>query len=227
MTTTHLKHLAAALLLTSLVACGGADDPAGSMAGHTGGSAQAGGSSQAGGSAQGGAAQGTLTQQATDFLRQLREEEKLAHDVYVALSPHDAVFTMISKSEQVHFDSVGTLLTTYQIDDPSLGKAQAEFTSGAMQSLHDQLVGKGMTRQAALEVGAEIEELDIADIKKGRALTDAADVLAVLDRLEKGSRNHLREFHAKLTADGVTYVPTHLSQADYDAIVTSPHEMGP
>ncbi len=76
----------------------------------------------------------------------------------------------------------------------------------------------------ALQVGALIEELDIADLR-ARAST-APDVQFVFDNLERGSRNHLRAFVRQLNSRGATYAPSHLSRADFDAIVTSPMERG-
>lgn len=73
-------------------------------------------------------------------------------------------------------------------------------------------------------VGALIEDLDIADLQ-ARA-SDDPSVALVFSNLEKGSRNHLRAFIGQLDANGETYTPSHISQADFDAIVSSPTERG-
>jgi hypothetical protein len=36
----------------------------------------------------------------------------------------------------------------------------------------------------------------------------------------------LRAFNRQLTSNGLTYRPTHISQADFDSIVNSPTERG-
>jgi len=79
---------------------------------------------------------------------------------------------------------------------------------------------------AALQVGVEIEELDIFDIERGRAGATHTDILTTMDNLTRGSRNHLRSFYANLQAVGGHYTPKHLDQASFDAIVTSAKETG-
>lgn len=175
-----------------------------------------------------GGAIAALSQQESDDLRFLREEEKLARDVYTALAPQVAmVFTNIAMSEQRHMDQVLGLLTTYGLADPAAGMAAGAFANPTLQALSTTLVQRGgASANAALAVGAEIEELDIADIRRLRTHTTRPDILAVYDSLELGSRNHLRTFYSRIVAAGSTYTPTHLDQASFDAIVNSPREMG-
>ncbi len=167
-----------------------------------------------------------LTQAEIDGLIWMREEEKLALDVYTALGDiwSVRVFDNIAAAEQTHTDAVLTLLDRYGIADPSTG-TPGVFTEPAIGDLHDSLVAQGRESEvAALTVGAEIEELDIVDLRE-RA-TDTPDIDLVYANLEKGSRNHLRAFVSQLERNGVTYTPTHLSQSDFDAIVTSDIERG-
>lgn len=174
------------------------------------------------------ASSAALSQQEQSDLRFLREEEKLARDVYTALTGQVAmVFTNIASSEQRHMDQVLALLVTYNVPDPAAGMAPGRFADPALQTLYTTLVQQGgASSNAALAVGAEIEELDIADIRRLRTHTTRPDILAVYDSLELGSRNHLRTFYSRITAAGSTYTPTHLDQASFDAIVNSPREMG-
>ena len=54
----------------------------------------------------------------------MAEEEKLAHDVYVALAaryPDLMQFARIQRSETMHLTAVRTLLTRYGIADPTTG----------------------------------------------------------------------------------------------------------
>jgi hypothetical protein len=173
-------------------------------------------------------ASAALSAQEVADLRFLREEEKLARDVYNALTGQVAmVFNNIAASEQRHMDSVLELLVRYAIPDPAAGMAAGRFADPTLQSLYTSLVASGgASSSAALAVGAEIEELDIYDIRRLRTHTTRADILAVYDLLELGSRNHLRTFYGRIRSTGATYTPTHLDQASFDAIVTSPMEMG-
>ena len=96
-----------------------------------------------------------------------------------------------------------------------------------MKSLYDALVARGSASNvAALQVGAEIEELDIADIREMRTVARSADVLATLDNLERGSRNHLRSFWRQLQMMGASYTPRHLPAAEFTAIAESAMETG-
>ena len=157
----------------------------------------------------------------------MREEEKLARDVYEFLGAkwNLAIFGSIAASEQTHTDSIATLLTRYGIPDPAVNTARGEFTIPAIQALYDQLVALGSTSVVdALTVGAMIEDLDIVDLQN-RA-TSVPDIQVVYENLEKGSRNHLRSFVTQLAQNGATYTPQYLTQAEFDEIVSSPTERG-
>lgn len=157
----------------------------------------------------------------------MREEEKLARDVYTALSGWGIPFTRIRHAEQVHMDAMATLVGRHGLVDPVAGLAVGDFADAEMQRLHDALVDQGRTSfVAALRAGAEIEELDIADLRAASAETSHTDVASTYANLARGSRNHLRAFVGQLAAQGQSYEPTHLDAASYDAIVSSPRERG-
>lgn len=157
-------------------------------------------------------------------LKFMREEEKLAHDVYVAM---DALwshrsFANIALSETTHTQAILALMTTYAVDDPAAGKPAGVFEDPQLQALYDTLVAAGAASLVeALKVGALIEETDIRDIEVRMAATDAADILQVYDSLLCGSRNHLRAFNSALLGQGVTYAAQVISQQEWDAIAYS------
>ncbi|MHB2148800.1 DUF2202 domain-containing protein [Calditrichota bacterium LG25] len=160
----------------------------------------------------------------------MREEEKLARDVYLTLYGQWslAVFVNISVSEQMHFDAMGYLLQKYNIDDPASVDSIGVFTNADLQNLYNTLIVQGKDSViAALKVGALIEEVDIRDIQKELdENVDNEDIQYVYENLMRGSRNHLRSFVSYLSAMGVIYEPQILSQEDYDAIINSPIERG-
>ena len=169
----------------------------------------------------------TLTAEEQAGLIWMREEEKLARDVYAALYDkwNTPIFTNIAAAEQTHTDAVKALLDRYAIADPSAGAETGMFTNPDIQALYMTLVSQGSTSLvAALTVGATIEDLDIADLQ-ARATT-TPDIALVYANLEKGSRNHLRAFTKQLASNGATYTPTHITQAAFDAIVSSDIERG-
>ncbi len=164
-----------------------------------------------------------LTEAEAVSLRYMREEEKLAHDVYVALFEAWGlpIFQNIANSESSHTAAVLRLLERYGLDDPAAGNPVGVFTDPALQALYDQLTAQG--RQSlgeALKVGAAIEEIDILDLEESSQQTDKADILRVYANLLKGSRNHLRSFVKTLQQQtGEIYVPQYMSQAAYDVII--------
>lgn len=160
-------------------------------------------------------------------LKFMREEEKLAHDVYAALYGvwGAQVFDNISQSETTHTETILALLEKYGVADPAAGKAPGEFEDPELQALYDTLIAAGrVSLIEGLKVGALIEETDIHDITKKKQVTDEADILRVYDSLMCGSRNHLRAFNGALLDQGVTYVPTVITQAEWDAVANSAME---
>lgn len=159
----------------------------------------------------------------------MREEEKLARDVYQTLATkwNLQIFSNIARSEQTHMDALKTLLDRYGLTDPANAKAIGQFTNPELQKLYTDLVAQGSASlEAALRVGATIEDLDIADLNNRH--TDKADVQLVFDNLTKGSRNHIRSFRSQLkSVTGVDYQPQFISLTDYNAILSSGIERGP
>ena len=173
---------------------------------------------------------GDLTTAEIDGLAFMREEEKLARDVYLVLYEqwNLPVFKNIANSETSHMDAVLVLMDRYGLDDPAAGKSVGEFTNPDLQALYDQLVIQGGQSLAdALRVGAAIEEIDILDLEERLGQTDNTDIILVYENLLKGSRNHLRSFTKMLQQQtGETYVPQYLSQDAYNAITSSAIESG-
>lgn len=159
----------------------------------------------------------------------VREEEKLARDVYTRLGAQWQlrIFDNIARSEQTHADAVRTLLERYDIADPAATTVVGEFVDADLAALYAQLIAQGEESEtAALKVGALIEEFDIADLTTRIARADNADIKLVYENLLRGSRNHLRSFHSQLVSRGETYEPAYLSAGEYATIVNAPREPG-
>jgi hypothetical protein len=173
---------------------------------------------------------GELNAEEVAGLQFMREEEKLAHDVYLFLFDKWGLntFQNIANSEQTHTDSVKILLDRYGLSDPAAATTPGQFTNSTLQNLYDQLTAQGSQSLAdAIKVGAAIEEIDILDLQKQAALTTLEDILLVYANLEKGSRNHLRSFVNVLQSKaGETYQAQYLSVDAYQAIVGTAIESG-
>ncbi|MEJ2666688.1 MAG: DUF2202 domain-containing protein, partial [Deinococcales bacterium] len=156
-----------------------------------------------------------------DGIAWMREEEKLARDVYQALGELYSlpVFSTIAGSERTHMDAVGTLLERYGIDDPTAGRAAGEVADPDLQKLYDALLAQGkVSLSEALSVGATIEEVDIVDLR-ARA-SEAPDVAFVYGVLERGSENHLRAFTRLYErVSGASYQPQYLDAGDLARIL--------
>lgn len=127
----------------------------------------------------------------------VREEERLARDVYRALAEiWDApIFERIAASEQRHMDAVLRLLEARNLADPSAGLAPGEYRDPGLQALHDDLLARGTESvSAALEVGVLIEQVDIADLERRLEQAASPDVVGVYENLLEGSERHLAAF---------------------------------
>jgi len=162
-------------------------------------------------------------------LEKMREEEKLARDVYQTLFTKwgMTVFSRIASSEQRHMDAVKALLDKYSRPDPVTDPTPGVFTDPELQQLYNDLVAQGQTSMVdALQVGATIEDLDIKDLYDLLAQTDNTDIQVAYQNLVKGSRNHLRAFVSLIFANDAAYGAQFLTQEQIDAIVASPRERG-
>lgn len=160
----------------------------------------------------------------------MREEEKLARDVYLTFYDQYGlkVFNNIAQAEGKHMEAVLCLLNRYELEDPSIEKEVGEFVNSDLQSLYNELVGKGRVGlEDALAVGAWIEEVDIDDLTSSLENDiDNADVKAVFENLYRGSRNHLRAFVKNLSNRDMDYLPQVLDKTDFEAIIQSDQEQG-
>ncbi len=160
----------------------------------------------------------------------MREEEKLAHDVYITLYEQWGlnIFQNIANSEQTHTDAVLTLINRFGLQDPVGTNGVGVFANQDLQALYDQLTAQGSESIAnALKVGGAIEEIDILDLEESIGATSNTDIITVYESLLKGSRNHLRAFVSTLAQQtGDVYEPGYLSQEAYDAIILADIESG-
>ncbi|MBN1416153.1 MAG: DUF2202 domain-containing protein [Bacteroidales bacterium] len=162
------------------------------------------------------------------ILLKMKEEEKLARDIYAALYEKwgSPTFMRISKAEDRHMNAIILLLKYYDSPD-TLVADTGVFSNPEVQMLYNNLVEKGSdSLEAAYMTGALIEEMDIKDLKDALAVVTDENVVRVFENLLKGSRNHLRAFNRKLVNMGLTYTPVYISQQEYNEIINTPMEQG-
>lgn len=179
----------------------------------------------------------------------MREEEKLARDVYLSFAnmyPAQNVFTTIATtSEQTHTDTMRDKLADFGLADPnpetnnlptSLGVFTGEEWGWYFSEKFLALTTAGAVSELdALYAGAFIEELDMHDIADcpqvmvdagyndpcGLSYTDEGSLQNAYSSLIDGSESHLRSYVGQIEAIiGVgNYQAQYLSQAEVDAIL--------
>ena len=171
----------------------------------------------------------TLSEAEVEGILFMREEEKLARDVYVQLGEiwDTNTFKNISQSEQTHMDEVMLLIDKYELTDPVGDNKVGVFEDAVLQQLYDDLIAQGSVSEIdALEVGAAIEEIDILDLEEYLSQTSNADIQQVYGDLLTGSMKHLSSFTSVLAKRGVTYEPQYLTTAEYEEILNSDFSRG-
>jgi hypothetical protein len=176
----------------------------------------------------------------------MRQEEKLARDVYLTLGtkyPELAVFANIAASEQQHTDAMRDKLAQFEVPDPVTDDTVGVFTGAEFgpyfTATYLKLVAMGNTSPLnALYVGALIEELDMHDIVEcpvlivetdngigegecGMEYTDVRALVQSFGKLLEGSTNHLRAFVGNIEwviGEG-NYVAQYLTQEEVDEIL--------
>ena len=164
---------------------------------------------------------GTLTEAEIEGLMEMREEEKLAQDVYLYFYDlyKQPVFKNISKSEAAHTKAVLWLINGYGLEDPLL-EGLGNFTNPLFTELYTQLTEKGSESLIeALKVGAFVEEYDINDLLHLIEQTESDNIARVYGNLLRGSEFHIKAFTNVLKFYDVIYSPTILSEELYQEII--------
>jgi hypothetical protein len=150
---------------------------------------------------------GSVTESEGAGLLFMREEEKMARDVYAYFYAKykSLVFGNITKSENAHMLAVLRLITAFKITDNS-NNNPGEFTNTHIKDLYQQLITMGNTSLTdALKVGVLIEQTDISDLDKELLGVQNASVKTVYTNIKAGSNAHLKAFIWNLKVLGVVY----------------------
>ena len=169
-----------------------------------------------------------LSQELTNTLAYMGNEERLAYDVYNELYRQYGTkqFTNIAtKGEYKHITAVQALVQKYKLSDdvsftnvdlPALGYQNTPIENmqagtydiATIQKLYDDLVAQGSASEIdALKVGCIIEVVDVNDLDAdiGIAVSEnVSDVITVFNFLRDGSYSHYWAFDKGLKNRGVT-----------------------
>lgn len=156
-----------------------------------------------------------------DTLLWMREEEKVARDVYLTLYKvwKKPVFNNIATAEQRHMDAILKKISLFGLTDPVLPSV-GTFSNSELQVLYDDMSAQGKRSYVdSLVVGATIEDKDIMDLVAAIKATNNLSLKTTYENLLEGSKNHLRAFVGLLRNQGLDYAPQFIDQALFDAIL--------
>ena len=153
----------------------------------------------------------TMVQASTDTatgltnaqLTEMREEERVARDLYTKLasSSGELIFTRIAASEQRHLEAVERLMTSQGMDPGAAGTTVGRYAVPDLQAAYDRWLAQGRASdEAAYKVGVELERQDIADLK-GLDVADGTTGARVVAALLNGSEHHLAAFTKAVNGD--------------------------
>jgi hypothetical protein len=173
----------------------------------------------------------TLSENEKSGILLMREEEKMARDVYQTLNEKwdQMPFTHISESEINHMAQMKLLIDKYSLKDPveKNGDKRGVFDNQLLKKLYDELILSGNSSlEAAFRAGAKVEEVDIRDLKEAMARTNNEEIKTTYNYLVRASENHLRAFVRNLKRLGVDYTPVVMGKAEFDAIISSDQGKG-
>lgn len=191
----------------------------------------------------------SLDRNEASHLTFMREEEKLARDVYLTFAefyPQQGLFSKIATtSEQTHTDTIRDKLAQYNLPDPNpetnnlpeiLGIFSGDEWGWYFTEKYTALVGQGSNSELdALYAGAFIEELDMHDIAEcpqvmvdagysdpcGLHYTDEKGLTNAYRSLIDGSEQHLRAYVGQIEAiiGSGNYEAQYLTQDEVDKIL--------
>ncbi len=162
-----------------------------------------------------------LTADEIEFLYAVREEEKLARDVYAKFYEKFKTrpFLNIGRAEENHIAAVERLFYFYSIDYPKLGD-EGVFADPERQLYYNQLISRGDSLINAYKAAAYLEERDIVDYKSVLNDISNPNIKIVIENLYRASVNHFKTMIRHIDALGGSYSPSFLSQDEYETIAT-------
>ncbi len=168
----------------------------------------------------------TLSESEKSGILLMREEEKMARDVYQTLNEKwdQMPFVHISESEIRHMAEMKLLIDKYKLQDPveKTADKRGEYENQMLKSLYEELTASGITSlEAAFRAGAKVEEVDIRDLKEAMAKTSNEEIKQTYTYLIRASENHLRAFAKNLKRMNIIYSPIVLSTEEFNKIINA------
>lgn len=163
-----------------------------------------------------------------EFLFAIREDEKVARDLYTsfsALYPASVQIAKIKTAEDSHIACIEAVLDYYEISYPAM-TATGVFEDAERQALYNDLVDKSATLLETFGTMAVIEEETVLAYKSVQSEITNENISLVVANMIKASSNHLKAAVRQITALGGSYTPSYLSAEEFDAIINSSFQNG-
>lgn len=163
-------------------------------------------------------AAGTLSDDEAATLLFMREEEKMARDVYLQMNDlwQHQVFVNISESEQRHMEAMLKMIELYGLVDPVGNNPRGVFQDSVLTTRYSEFVSEGAWSLVdAFKVGAEVEEVDMIDLATAIEATDEDPLKRAYSNLLSASCNHLRAFVSHVVSVEGAYEPKYLDDVSY------------
>ena len=157
----------------------------------------------------------------------LQEAEKAERDINEELADQRqtvTVFRSIADIVTVAMTADNVILERYNLPNPEK-QAVGKFTSPKLQRMYDDAVSAGsLSVTGAITASMKYDDLHIADLMSAIGRTDNDDLKFIYEQELALSRNNMRLLHDTLKEYGGTYVPTYITPAYYNEIITTPAE---
>ncbi len=140
---------------------------------------------------------GELSPEEAEGIILIRQEEKVARDVYTVLGQtwNFNIFEKIAAAEQNHMDAVKRLVDRYSLEDPIVSDEVGVFANPVFQQMYDDFTAQGLLSiPEAFLVGQAIEQMDIASLEDQLAFVDNPDLIRVYTKLKDASEKHYNAF---------------------------------
>lgn len=165
---------------------------------------------------------GTLSDDEAATLLFMREEEKMARDVYLQMNDlwSHQVFVNISESEQRHMEAMLKMIELYGLADPVGDNPRGVFEEPVLTARYSAFISQGVWSLVdAFRVGAEVEEVDMIDLAAAIDATEEDPLKRAYSNLLSASCNHLRAFVSHVISVEGSYEPKYLDEETYAACV--------
>ncbi len=165
-----------------------------------------------------------LSQSEKEVLNNIRQLEKLAHDVNFTLYTKWNIPAFLRKASAAELKTqcVKQLISKYDLQDPVNDNQIGKFSDNNLTGQYNSLVTTGSkSLNDAFIVSSQLQELLIYNLKKDSTKVDNDDIKLVLNNLEKSAEREFAMSVRRLEKFGITYTPKYLSKQDFNQIMAN------